>query len=393
MADASIDINLNDTTTQLFDANGQPVSAQPAVGDMPDDMRELYEAMSASLDAIVANSPENRAADLQTTVAAELADLLAVLNAGTTSSGSGGPSPPPGPGSGPGPTPNPPPGPGPGPGPSPPPGPPPGPGPAPTPPPSPPPGPGPGPGPVPTPPPPGSPPGPPPGPGPGPDPDGAGDAGALIGGLAGGSLIVAAETIDLVISAFEGLEEVVRAVDDAMQSIVDDTRSYSGDIAQVAAMRDVADILIKMDRANTLGPDVARWLETRTEIDFIVGKMATDFSQALLPLVQSGTEALLDLLTLIGESVPAIMGSIEGLMSILEAFPGLIGDIFPAIKDLVEDVRTGLKFQRDEKITKMVAAANETVTGFKQFLIEQAMPINPIGPLGVPQLIGGGLGP
>jgi len=376
MSDASIDINLNDTTTQLFDAGGQPLPTQPAVSGMADDVAELYAAMVESFEERIRTSPEAQADQLGSTIADELDDLTQALGNGGVNGpvGTGG-----GGGSG------------------------------------------------------GDPPDPPDDPADEPldpgepnDPSGteppeppndpldedieiidddladgadeatdtASGAGALIGGPLGGGLIVLATGIDLVISAFEGLEEVINAVDDAMQSIVDDTRPFSGDVAFAAAMRDVTDILIKMDRANTLGPDIARWLETRTEIDLVLGKMATDVSQAMLPLVQSGTEALLDILTLISETVPTIISHFDKLgVGVEVAIPAVLGQFAQPLNELLGEVRTGTKVLRDEKIAKMAAAANETLQGFKQFLINEAMPIQPAGQLGVPQFIGGGLEP
>lgn len=375
MADASIDINLNDNTEQPFDNDGRAMPAQTATAGVADDVAELYAAMVESFEERIRTSPEAQADALGSVIADELDDLTQALGSGVVNgpAGTGGG----GGGAG------------------------------------------------------GNPPDPPDDPPDEPvDPDqpdgpdeavpppddpleddieiidddladGADDAtdtaagaGALIGGPLGGGLIVLASTIDLAISAFEGLEEVINAVDDAMQSIVDDTRPFSGDVAFAAAMRDVTDILIKIDRANTLGPDVARWLETRTEIDLVLGKMATDVSQAMMPLIQSGTEALLDILTLISETVPTIIGHFDKLGIGMEvAIPAALGQFAQPLFDLLGEVRVGTKVLRDDKIKKMLAEAEETLHGFNQFLINEAMPIQPIGQLGVPQFIGGGLEP
>lgn len=182
-------------------------------------------------------------------------------------------------------------------------------------------------------------------------------AGFLFGPQIGAAVMVFGDVLDGVIAAFEGLVEVIEAVDDSMQSLVEDTKPFSVDVASADANRQITDLLIRMDRAETIGPDLARWIETRTEIDAVMGKIATDVSQTLIPLVQEGTEVLLDILTAIsmisssGEEIKDVVASgIRGLIGL-----GPLGDeIIERLGVVATVARAGLKGYRQQRMQKLM---------------------------------------
>lgn len=205
-------------------------------------------------------------------------------------------------------------------------------------------------------------------------------------GIAVGGVV---DIVDNLIMAFAGLEQIVLAVDDAMESIVEDTRGFSGDVAVVAALRDVTNILIKLDRAQQIGPDVAKWLETRTDIDFVMGKMATDISEKLLPYVQQGTEAILDVLILFREAGPIYAEWFDRLM---QALPFLIGPIGMSLVDQLAVVHANLEVDREMLRLERKRLANSTVQGFKDFFDQHAAPLQGFGGQPAPGAVIGGFG-
>lgn len=205
-------------------------------------------------------------------------------------------------------------------------------------------------------------------------------------GIAIGGVVDAA---DQLLIAFVGLEQIVLAVDDAMESIVEDTRGFSGDVAIAAAMRDITNILIKLDRAQQVGPDVAKWLETRTDIDFVMGKMATDITEKLLPLVQTGTEAILDVLVLFREAGPVYAEWFDRLMQTL---PFLIGPIGMSLVDQLAAVHANLEVDRELLRLERKRLANATVQGFKDFFDQHAAPLQGFGGQPAPVAVIGGFG-
>lgn len=381
--DSSININLNDVSVQEFDTSGSPI--RPSNASRPEldgDMADAYAAMVDAFEKRIENSPEARDERMQTTADREFADLIEAIDRGIENAntpkgttefgkvapaGSGGQPPdandpsfwddplptqqptdpntggPPQPPSGSGSNNNPPPNPGqpnnPG-----------------NPPPNQPPDP--------------------------PDFDlGGTGIGALMGPEFGIGLMVFADTIDLVVAGLDAFVDVVEAVDDAMQSLVDDTKAFSADVAQASAMRDVTDILIRMNRAEEMGPDIARWIESRTEIDVVTGRLATDVSQVLIPLVQRGTDALLDVLTVVqGLEKPAEdFGS--GILAAMT--DGAIGPELKAVVSyldaLAKTSHMALKLYRKEISDKTIGKDNLINGGFARFLMEQAAPVMGIG--------------
>lgn len=273
-------------------------------------------------------------------------------------------------------------------------------------PPNPPPGQPPGPGGLPQPP--GVPPTP-PGPNPNqPPPGGGGGGGALPpGGLPnpGGSSFVAigamfgpvgiaigaaADAADQLLVAFAGLEQIVLAVDDAMESIVEDTKGFSGDVAIASAMRDVNDILNKIDRAERIGPEVAKWLETRTDIDIVMGKLATDISEKLLPFVQTGTEAILDVLLAIELAGPTYAAMFDTLIGVIQTAMGPLGGL---IADQLVEMHKGLALEKERLRLERNRLAKTTTEGFVNFFNQQAAPFHAFGGQAAPEAAIGGFGP
>ncbi len=208
----------------------------------------------------------------------------------------------------------------------------------------------------------------------------------LLGPEVGMAVMGVTDIIDDLIFAFQSLEQAVHAVDDVMDSLVADTRDFSGDVASAAAMRDVANILIKLDRAQQVGPEIAKWLETRTEIDLVLGQMATDVTKTLMPLVQTGTDILLDLLTCVQLYLPVIENVYGMVSTIAAAIPG------PVLDGIMKAAHEMLKKAREDRQRELLKDGGAFAKQFEDFFINQAMPIQGFGGVAGPAAVIGGFG-
>lgn len=213
--------------------------------------------------------------------------------------------------------------------------------------------------------------------------------GAMFGPV-GIAIGAAADAADQLLVAFAGLEQIVLAVDDAMESIVEDTKGFSGDVAIASAMRDVNDILNKIDRAERIGPEVAKWLETRTDIDIVMGKLATDISEKLLPFVQAGTEAILDVLIAIELAGPTYAAMFDTLIGVIQTSMGPLGGL---IAEQLEEMHKGLVLEKERLRLERRQLAKVTTEGFVNFFNQQAAPFHAFGGQAAPQAAIGGFGP
>ncbi len=220
---------------------------------------------------------------------------------------------------------------------------------------------------------------------------------AALLGPAGVAVIAAVGAIEGLILVGEGLTTVIEALDDTMQSVVEDIKGFSPEVAQASAAANIADMMVKLDRASEIGPDIARWLETRTEIDMLLGRTATEITRDFLPLIQKGTESLIEILTVVSVSSeylkPLVDVMIENdpITNALEAV-GIKKYIDMGLK--VMGVAT--EYLRAQKIAQIDADAKAIQEDFQNWLDNQALDPLPDGqrvgrmPRRVIPVVGGG---
>lgn len=119
-----------------------------------------------------------------------------------------------------------------------------------------------------------------------------------MGAGGGFGLTTFSDSIDLVIQGFQALYDSAMALDDTMMSIVEDIRPFSLSVASASAQYDVDAMMAMIHRADVLGPETARYLNTRSDINVAITEINTTLASYLLPLVNEGTRALADLVML-----------------------------------------------------------------------------------------------
>jgi hypothetical protein len=136
-------------------------------------------------------------------------------------------------------------------------------------------------------------------------------------------------------------------------------------------------MIINMNRSMELGPDIARWIESRTELDTAMGDLATDVSRELIPLARTSTEAATEIVALLNMSFEFWRDTLQAFD--WDSIQQFIVDAIPmggAIGQLIELIRDGIREYRREKELNRAFNEREFLEGFQTWLHNQAQPMD-----------------
>ena len=195
-----------------------------------------------------------------------------------------------------------------------------------------------------------------------------GPPGMLVGLIAGAGMAIGGlgDATDMVIGAFNQLYDSALAVDDTMRSIVEDIKAYSLQVAESDAMYEINEMMAMIHRANVLGPDTAKYMEGRSDLNVAIADMNTNIASVLVPLATEVVEDLATIMQLINKFSDAVAlgfqvvggpGMLGGLAGMLFAPLAQIHAALQALKNSENEART---LRAAEQIEKLMAGT----TGF-----------------------------
>jgi len=162
--------------------------------------------------------------------------------------------------------------------------------------------PAPGPGLPPTPAPPGAPPV---NPGPPPVPPGAAGAGGMMAAIDEllGPIGLVLIAVDAAVSTLEEIVEVAKQIDAHIMSLADDIRPYSGEVQAADAYTFMRQMQAMMERAQSIGTDVAIYQRARADFNFELTRAVTELEKALVPLATFGVNIATDMLEILNKLI------------------------------------------------------------------------------------------
>lgn len=169
---------------------------------------------------------------------------------------------------------------------------------------------------------------------------------------AGSSIGLISDNTDLLIQGFTSLYDSILAVDDTMNSIVQDIRPFSQFVAAAAAQYQIENTLAMIRRADQIGPETSEYLASRSEINVALADLNTTIVKELMPLVNEGASALANLITVIagmGRDTVEILQE-SGIKDFVVRWFKLSHPLLISMKDYLKQIAELYKIGEETKV-------------------------------------------